>query len=829
MTKTDTPRRFSRRSFIKGAAALTATGALAGCTPNTEDKETVELTQTGTPDEIFTGVCRGNCFGSCKLDIHVRDGRIVRTTAGEMPDPRYNRICSKGLTQLMRVYSPERLQYPMRRIGERGAGEFERISWDEAIDEIAEKWQAIIDEHGARAIAIVWTSGQYGICSGHAYGDFYNRFRATLGFSELTPEIDAASGYAGARFSGGGSVMSTNNEPTDFCNSKTIILWGTNPAISHLHIMQFILDAKERGTKVVSIDPIFNPTVAKADWHVPINASTDGALALSILNEIISAGKEDVDFVRNHTEAPLLIKEDGSLLRMSDLGVAPTEGEPNPATGEPTVIDPYVVWDENAQAAVSLEEATMPGYRDVPPSVEGVAVTTVWDNMAASAAKWPAEKAAETCGIAVEDIKELARIYVEDGPVNTSWQFGPDHYVNGHYNYWPMAAVSAVTGNIGKPGAARGAICGSPANVINFPASLAPVDKNGNPAQGSAPAVGTRELLRHLTEGKELPDGQVIKSLYVALSNIATVYADHNWMAEGLKALEFLVVADISMTETAMYADILLPAAHWFEQMDVATNVANHPYLVLQEKAIEPQFESKTDFEIYKLIGTKMGYGDFLDFTEEEYIELALDTDTARELGVTLENLKKDGAVRFVPGDVFITDEGGNFAKSPTGRARFYLEEPAPNYNVGQEIDYSKERSLYWEPAMEADVNSSVREKYPFHLFSEHMRTRTHSQWYDVELLKEFEPEPMVRLNPEDAAELGIVDGDTVRVYNDRGEVTLRATISAGYPRGMVGGPRSYHAKEFIAGHFAALPSFEYNQVCANQAFNDVAVAIEKA
>ncbi|WP_080803980.1 twin-arginine translocation signal domain-containing protein [Arabiibacter massiliensis] len=130
---------FTRRSFIKGAAALTAAGALVGCSPKTENLEATDPKQQEVPEEqIFTGVCRSNCFGGCLLNIHVRDGQVVRTSAGDFPNKEYNRICSKGLTQPARVYSADRLQYPMRRVegAERGLGEFERISWDEAIDEI---------------------------------------------------------------------------------------------------------------------------------------------------------------------------------------------------------------------------------------------------------------------------------------------------------------------------------------------------------------------------------------------------------------------------------------------------------------------------------------------------------------------------------------------------------------------------------------------------------------------------------------------------------------------------------------------------------------------
>lgn len=817
----------TRRSFIKGAATLTAAGALVGCSPKAENLEEVKEPEAVVSDEIYTGVCRSNCFGGCLLNVHVRDGQVVRTSAGDFPNPEYNRICSKGLTQVARVYSADRLQYPMRRTGERGAGEFERITWDEALDEITDKWKAIIDQYGPNAIATWMNSGNFGTCTGGGFAGIMPRFGAVMGFSSIKGDIDAAQGFAATKIYGGMSEAQANNEPTDYVNSKTFINWASNPTISQPQIVHFMLDAKENGTKLIVIDPVYNATAAKADWYIPINPATDGVLAMAILNEIMVAGNEDQEFVRSHTEAPLLIKEDGMFLRMSDLGVEPTEGDADPLTGKPAVIDPYVVWDEESGGAVALEEAKAPSYKEVAP-IEGIAVQTVWDNAAEKVAAWSAEVASPVCGVSVDDIKELARIYVEEGPVNTYVQLGADHYINGHYNYWPMYAISAATGNIGKPGAACGPICVLPNNCIDFMVSVAPTDTAGNPAQGAGPSYNANSVLGIVDTGKFGDQDAVIKGVYIATTNPATVWADHGKTVDLLNKIEFIVVADMTMTETAMYADVLLPVAHWFEVTDMHTNCHTHPYFVWQEKAIEPQFESKSDFEIFKLLAEKMGYGDFFDFNEEEFIAMGLDNDGAKALGLTVDRLKEERAVRFMPGETYISFEGGKFLTA-TGRASFYKESVAPAYNVGQDIDFSKETCLYWEPTLEADKSSAVRAQYPFHCISEHMRTRTHSQWYDVDYLREFDPEPIVRINPDDAAELGIVEGDTVRMYNDRGSVVMKATVNAGYPRGIVGSPRSYREKEFIEGHFASLSTNQYNQVCANQAFNDVAVAIEKA
>lgn len=184
---------FTRRSFIKGAAALTAAGALVGCSPQTQNLEKAEPAADYVPDEIFSGACRGQCLSGCFLNVHVRDGQVVRTTARDFPDTRYNRICPKGVTQVARVYSAERIQYPMRRVGERGSGEFERISWDEAIQEIADKWKGYAEDYAPDAVAFFIGSGNCAICGGGtAPGSAMSRLREVIGAAKITPDRDMA-------------------------------------------------------------------------------------------------------------------------------------------------------------------------------------------------------------------------------------------------------------------------------------------------------------------------------------------------------------------------------------------------------------------------------------------------------------------------------------------------------------------------------------------------------------------------------------------------------------------------------------------------------------
>ncbi len=840
----------SRRSFIKGAAVLTAAGAVAGCTPKDDDIDVVPGGDDAefVPDEIFCGACRGNCAGGCFLNIHVRNGQVVRTTARDLPNPEYNRICAKGLTHVARMYSGKRLRYPMRRIGERGAGEFERITWDEAMEEIASTWKKNVETYGPASMAIQYGSGNYAICSGVGLGAAVNRFMNATGTAYIPNNVDAAHGYMATKICTFG-LYGAQNEPADFLNSDTIICWGSNPSVSQPQVMHFILDAKAKGAKYIVIDTMFNANAAKADKFIAINPATDGALAFGVLNELFNGGKLDVDFIRNHTGAPFLIRQDtGMLAVMSDFGVEPTMTV-DASTGAEVPYDPYAVFDESVGKIVSIDEAVQPAYTGVT-SAEGIAVVTEFDNLVRIAAEYPLSRVTEITGVSAEDIQYLANEYANTANVNTYAMFGDNHYINGHYNYWPIYAVSWMTGHVGKPGNA----CGF-GECIPVTANLLGVlylDTKGNFFQGQGPEYIDNKINALLDTGNYggwsptatydpmvAASGNVdttsggtpatpLKGVYVMCSNPLTNHAAHEYTVEWFKKLEFVVVADMTMTETAKYADILLPVAHWFEQDDLFSSYASHMYMLVQEKAVEPLGESRADYDIFKELAERLGYPDvFGDMTAKDYMALWINGTTNESMGITFDRVMEEKAVKYMPVDNFVSYPDGAF-NTASGRGLLYTDVTAPAYNVGQPIDYTKEVAPYWEPALEADVNSEARKTYPFYLLSEHMRTRTHSQWWDVDLLKEYEPEPCVKMSPADAAAKGIADGDTVRVFNARGTVTMKAYINPGLPQGMVAAPRAWQAEEFIDGHYASLPTNEFNQVTANFAFNDVAVDIEK-
>ena len=318
--------------------------------------------------------------------------------------------------------------------------------------------------------------------------------------------------------------------------------------------------------------------------------------------------------------------------------------------------------------------------------------------------------------------------------------------------------------------------------------------------------------------------------MYIAYVNPIANRADRNETIEAMKALDLLVVTDMTMSETAEYADYVLPCCHWFETEDLMAMMLTHSCLVYQSPALPPLGDSKPDFEILKLLADALGYGEYFQYTTEEWIRMLFDNDTARELGLTYENLVEKGSVKEIPASdaPYVFAEGGVFPTA-TGRAAFYLEDPKPSNDYAPEFDYEKEYLPYWEPALEVAEDSEMRQKYPLQLISEHSRFRTHVQWGEVPVLREVDTEQWVYIGPEDAEEYGIADGDQVRVYNDRGYLVAHARIRPNNPKGILSAVKGWTSKQVIDGHLSNLGTKQSNAFCANQPFNDCVVAIEKA
>lgn len=808
-TRETMPTGWTRRRFLKTAGIAAGAVAVAGSTTPVlrtlgADFEAGQV--AGTGEQIFNGCCRPNCFGACQLNVHVRDGRVVKTSMKPFPDPTKNRICLRGLSHPYRIYDPERVKYPMRRAGERGEGKWERVSWDEAISEIADKFTAIREEFGPQALATWVIYGSYGaIVAG-----FYSRLFNALNASSISACVDLASTVGINRVFGWAGLW-CSNEASDLVNAKNIFVWGNNITDAQLQEWHYVADAIEAGANLIVIDPNFTVLAGKADKWVPIRPGSDAALILSMMNVIIAEDLINVPFMQKSTVAPFLVREDtGMFLRMSDLGVAPIVIGVDEGTGLDRTLDSAAVLDE-AGAIASAAVATAPmisGTYDF----NGVLCRTAYDLLKDEVAKYPPETAEKLCEVPAATIVELSHL-AADGPVTHRVGWGPQAYDNGVHPHHAGATLAALVGQLGFPGASYGAA------DINWWGGF----NDGLAYAGGIPtsqAVSILALPEVLKTGKYLGADYPIKAAFVYQGNPITTVVDTNKLLNDvIPNLDFIVTADSAFTDTVRYSDIVLPIAQWFEFEDVC-GFGQSNYMIHNEKAIDPPYECKTDMEITRLLADRMGFGALFDFTDSEWLQMYIDTEASAAVGITYEALKKEKCMRWAAQDPIIRWQGGSFYTAST-RAEFYVEAPTARQFEGQEIDVDRERLPRFFPPSEAWPENPLYEKYPLVMMSRRSRFRVHGQWFGTKWLRELDPEPTVRISPVDAEARGIKSGDHVECYNDRGHAVALASVNNATRPGVLVYPKSWQRHQHLAGSWSELASSSYDPVAVNQSFMD--------
>lgn len=806
----------TRRSFLKTTGVAAGAAALAGSANLTALAAEDIAEQAATGEQVFHSACRGNCGSKCHMDVTVREGKVVKVAAAQYPeeDERWRRLCVKGYSQPQRLYDPDRLKYPLRRVGERGEGRWEKISWDEAIDEISAKIGAAIKDYGGTSFA-VWSSyGSYGVLNGAQAGWMsmaYGRFLTAIGGTVLGASADYAQIYEQMILLG-----NSGNSFDDAANAKYIVSWGGNPAEAYVHAWRFVCDAREKGAKLITIDPQFTASAIHSDMYLPIRPGTDGALMLAMANYIHENDLIDHDFLRTSTVAPFLVKEDGTYLRMSDYGQPATEGPINARTGMPTVIDPVVVWDEATGAQCALEDAQSPAILGEFTLSDGRVCKTCYQTVMDNIGEYTLEKAAEICDLPLEDIESFTRMYAE-GPSTVMTFQGFGHHVNSHHNFKNLALIAAMTGNFGKPGAS---ICGNTSPFSSSTNSVAYM-------MGKVGVNTTGMYLPKIMEEKKW--GQTpcdIQVLWCCNGNMLSCESGRQELIEAVKKVPFVVCADVNMTDTAQWADIVLPVPHIFETEDFDGGCPT-PYLMFFQKVVDPLYECKTDLDIMRAIADKLGMGAIYGngASDAELIDAVLATDVNKAAGINYEKLNSGEMVRtpLYAGTTVVSKAGS----AEASRMKFYLEKPAARNNFGQKVaDY--EKYPYYEPAHEAYWENPLREKYPLMGCSQHHKYHVHSQLAYTPVMRELEPEPLLKINASDAAERGIEQGDLVKAYNDHGYVVIEALVTEGIKPGVISIPHGFQADQFVEGHSQDLTSVYMNDFCSNSAFYDFLCEVEK-
>ncbi|RDI45882.1 molybdopterin oxidoreductase family protein [Falsibacillus pallidus] len=627
---------------------------------------------------VFPSVCPLDCPDQCGLLLHKEDGKITKVSGDPDHPVTKGNICNKVRNMTHRIYDEKRLKYPLRRIGKKGEGLFERISWPDAIDAISNRWKEIIKEEGPESILPYSFYGNMGNINAEGMD---RRFFHRLGASLLDRTICNSAGSAGYRYTMGGSF---GIDPEDTVHSKLIIFWGINAVSTNMHQISLAQKARKNGAKIVVIDVHKNQTGRFADWFIPIKPGTDAALALGMMHILFNESMVDEDFLANYTV----------------------------------------------------------GHDKLRKHVE----------------QYDAQKVSAITGVPAEDIQKLARLYGETSPSFIRIGNGPQHHDNGGMCIRTISCLPALTGQWLHRGG--GATKGN-SGFLSFNSSKLQrpdllVDKN------------TRKInMNHL--GEVLLDSELdtpVKSLYVYGSNPAVVAPELNKVRKGLLREDlFTVVHDLFLTETAKYADIVLPATSSFENTDFYTSYWHH-YIQIQQPVIEAYGESKSNTEVFRLLAEGMGFEESeLKASDEEMIQDALNEPINSYMeDISLEKLRDHQYLKSNNKPLF----PGNLP-TPSGKIELYSEtmkkdgyEPLPTYIP------------------------LVEENHPFLFVPGPNHNFLNSTFSNNEKHIELEKEPSVHLNKKDADALGIQHGEMVKLWNDRGECHLKANVGENVLPGVV-------------------------------------------
>ncbi len=582
-------------------------------------------------EHIVTSTCGHNCGGRCIVNAHVVDGRIARIST----DPRqWNPelpplpACARGIGQIERTYHPDRLKYPMRRTGPRGSGQFERISWDEALDEVARQLLRVREQHGNKAILDLSRSGSLSMLHGrNAAKRFLYMFG---GCTDLWSNLSAEAEIFALRMTYGSKAFTkvSGREPSDYPNSKLIVMWGWSPLDGTFGTgtPQFLRYAKQQGTRIVCVDPRrTRSSAALADEHIFIRPSTDAAALIAMAHVVVSEGLHDQGFCDRFV-----------------LGF----DEDHLPSGAP---------------AGSSYRSYLLGLAD------GVPKTPEW--------------AAGITGMPADTIRRLAIEIAMTKPAALQGGYAPGRTAFGEQFHRALYALAAMTGNVGIPGGNSGTSNGSTGDcgIKSLPAGANPTG-----ARVSSPLLADL-----LTRGRSGGYPADIKLIYSAGGDLFNQCPNTNKMVGALERVEFIVGQDNFLTPTVRYADIVLPATTFWERNDVHTPWAGAlHYAIFMKQAIEPMYECRNDIDIFGELARRIGIAGYNDKTEMEWLrELTKDAiddfEAFREHGVARFPAPAD-AVAFARQ---IRDPDNHKFSTPSGKIEIYSTVLADNpdpYGLGR-------------------------------------------------------------------------------------------------------------------------------------------------
>ncbi len=679
--------------------------------------------------EVRHSVCALDCPDACSLLINVEDAKGSRLRGN--PDHPVTRgfLCGKVSRYLEREYSPDRLLYPQQRVGAKDSKRFERISWDEALDTIAERLHSIAAEFGPESILPYSYGGSMGFLQGNGMD---RRFFHRLGASRLDRTICATAGAAGLTEALG---FRYGTEPEQFSHSKLIIAWGANILGTNVHLWPFIVEARRKGAKFYTIDPHQNRTGRLSDKHFFVNPGSDAALALGLMHVIIGEKLHDADYVEHYTSG--------------------------------------------------------------------------FEELAAKVRDYPPQAVSELTGIATEDIVQLAREYATTRPAVIRLNYGLQRSERGAMAVRSIALLPALVGAWKDVGGGL-QLSTSQAFQVNR-AGLERPDLQQRSSLGREARLVNMSLLgRALTE----MDNPPVKALVVYNSNPASITPNQNLVLKGLRRPDlFTVVLEQFQTDTADLADIVLPATTFLEHTDVYFAYGHH-YLQMARPVLPAPGETKSNVEVFRLLAARMGFDDpCLAESEDDMIRTLLNSGHAFVKDITLETLEQEHFVRLrvaPDGDPFQPFAKGGFG-TRSGKCEFRAE------------------TLEYTPPSESRHGlQDLRSRFPLELISPKNDDSMNSTFgYRSEV---DDQTAWLTLNAADAATRGVVQGDQVRIHNDRGSCVLAARVDGSVPAGVACAPSVRWNKKAPDGrNINALTSDRLTDSGGGPTFYSCLVQVEKS
>ncbi len=618
--------------------------------------------------EVFS-TCPRDCYDTCVMRTRISRGQVVSVGARHDHGLTRGFLCKKGQRVLDYALSPERLKYPLRRVGRKGEGKFERVSWDNTLSLIVKEMEKAMAEHGPEAILPYSYAGHMGILSRYFPQRLFNR----IGASDLEYTICSSAGKEALKYHYG---TAAGMDPEDLANSRLVVIWGMNPAWTAQHIYSIVARS---GARVIVVDPVKTETARRADGQIQLNPGTDSALALGVINYAVRNNLHDSDFVSEHTVG--------------------------------------------------------------------------FDRLVERASDFTADRVRRVCGIGEREFIEFAEECCTTKPAAFLIGLGIQRNLNGGEMVRAISLIPAVTGNIGKRG---GGFFHS--NSTYFTADITIV--TGKPTR--------RRTVNMVKLGEALLDRGMrppVSFLFVYNSNPAAVCPDQSRVREGLSREDlFTVVHDLFVTDTADYADLVLPATSFLECFDIHFTYGGL-YVAINDRAIDPLGESKSNCDLFNAISERMGYNDICE-SPESVARRLLATGTGYMKGITLEELREKGYVKLrTPSEPHVAFSDLKFS-TPSGKIELS----------------SSLAEMHGFPGVPGFTE--IKGEYPIRLLSPFHRDLSKSQYHNIEAIFGGDAQTL-EISQEDASSRGISDGEKVRVFNMRGDCIMVARISARVKKGV--------------------------------------------